>query len=736
MSNYSASAYFVDGPCSAGKTYAAVRLIAKKIKVNNLIGRTNFCLVGPTLLWIKQTEADFQSLGVHPVVITSETNPGGVVPRIVEFLRAKRHQNCVLLITHAAYFALPYFHRRREDWNTIIDEVPQVDTYFNPRLPRSCRVLAHHLCIGEVLDDQVGELLPKDVAAIERFLAQPLDDCDEPIRPVLEAAISPNRSLFVHVPSWERLVDVGCVSKKDDERNRVHFLTMLKPKPLIGTVVMGADVKKSLLWHWLQALGVEWREHRGIIEQLRYQKYPEALGKRLVIKHFMNEGAWSKRMRNGKPREGTEGLQSQFDAEVRKHVGDHPFLLCTNNDYSGDLIRLPGCERLPAAPHGLNCYQHHTRLVFTAALNRQPMHSNMLRVLGLRQDIQRASTAHSVLHQAVMRTALRNPASAATVEIIVPDRFAADALVEAVGSASVTDLAGTYEPRRRRPSRPEENQQNPETEVNQNNSTSDMKFDKNVTTKIDSYKDFIIPNFGGDRFATIPPRGASSSGVSPPPLPMFCLTLHKSEDGLPHSFQDKTVSSVPGLVKMMRKFSERVRTTKKGDYLFQMSTFDKEAPRDCHLFSYAHTRHHMAWSSTLIMAASARPNSSASSGIRLGHGRSTPSSSPTASPHLRPHPTSSGRFSRSIVPPVSSNTGPCSMRLRCGWRRRDIHPRNQGSTSGVGLECSRFSCRAPTPRTLSMRSSAHSAWIAPAISKNMPFDPRTIAVSLARKPRR
>src|SRR4029079_8406804 len=100
---------------------------------------------------------------------------------------------------------------------------------------------------------------------------------------------------------------------------------------------------------------------------------------------------------------------------------NEPFLLVANNDDKGLLVNAPGAERLSGSPHGLNCYQHHNRIVFLSARNRKPKHLAMLRDAGFSQDTIQRSTLIESVHQSVMRTAHRYTYATCTAEVTLAD---------------------------------------------------------------------------------------------------------------------------------------------------------------------------------------------------------------------------------------------------------------------------------------------------------------------------
>ncbi len=467
----------------------------------------------------------------------------------------------MLLITHAAYLDLPYFHHR-EAWDIVIDEVPQCDTFYDPRLPRSWSLLNEHLDIGRVIGKRLGHLVPHNLGSTRHYLEQPRDDGEEVARKIIADVCNPNKRVFVDLASWERMVERAKVSTKLDDANRICFLSMLSAQAFRGATVMGADVEQSLLWHWLGMNGVEWTDNTSITQRLRYKQYPTELAQRVHVHHvFDDDGHWSKKKRNE--------AGCKMDDAIKAWVGDDRFLLVQNNDAKSSLTALPGCQQMSPVCHGLNRFQGYNRLVFTSALNRKNMHRGMLNDLGIGDEVQRQSIVYSVLHQAVMRTSLRNPMFRERVNILVPDRWMADDVACALGGAYICDAAGKL-PKRFR--------------VNKHGNASSSC---TRNTKNEDYKNSILLDFGvasstSSRRKPQRARGGPCPDIDDEPTCSVHIQwnqLRPRRDDPTKSYDTRFESqSVPvlKLVTYLEKMHKRVRTEKTGDKLFQLTMFDED----------------------------------------------------------------------------------------------------------------------------------------------------------------
>ena len=216
---------FVSAPCGSGKTYAA----CEYIKANQSL--KNHIYVAPSLELIAETNKTLSDLGLKPRVITSDTHPGHVKGNIIKFLKDAAELGEVLLITWNAYVDLPYVNRR-DNWQIIIDELPQLDRFYGWMLPRNLTFLTEHVDIDECSgNEQVSKVVVKNGDALQELLESERDDVNELFREFFRDLLCPNKSVFVDTESWNRLAERGEFSD-DDNSNRLSFISMLKLQPV------------------------------------------------------------------------------------------------------------------------------------------------------------------------------------------------------------------------------------------------------------------------------------------------------------------------------------------------------------------------------------------------------------------------------------------------------------------------------------------------------------------------
>ena len=198
---------------------------------------------------------DLRWAWISPRVITSDTEPE-TLTAIINYLKGAPYAGEVLLITHQSYFRLPYF-ARRENWEIFIDEIPQIDFYDEPRLPRSPSMLSDHLEVRRCINEQLSVLSPKDDGALKRFLDKPKDDGEACVRDILANALSPYFHVYVYTDDWDRIIERKEIDAKDDGKNRVKIICLRNRHGFSGTTILGANVERSMFYHWFERAGVK-----------------------------------------------------------------------------------------------------------------------------------------------------------------------------------------------------------------------------------------------------------------------------------------------------------------------------------------------------------------------------------------------------------------------------------------------------------------------------------------------
>ena len=147
----------VNALAGAGKTFAAVHYADRNARIGH-----KYALVQPTQDLIDETVKEIRKLNPAYSVTAIHGGTSDIVIRdIVDHTRtARSHEGDILLMTHAAFQRLPYWHHK-DEWHVIVDEIFQADRAFDFNLsathglltraikteeydPQYARVVANH----------------------------------------------------------------------------------------------------------------------------------------------------------------------------------------------------------------------------------------------------------------------------------------------------------------------------------------------------------------------------------------------------------------------------------------------------------------------------------------------------------------------------------------------------------------------------------------------------------------
>lgn len=419
----------VPAPCASGKTYAACRHIASPQQ-----RRFNWMYVAPSILLLEQTKEELESLGIEVDMITSDTQPDGAVATIIRYINGAESSGHVLLIAWAGYQMLPYFNHNNY-WRIIVDEVPQVDQFYEINLQQHIDELLGYIQLGETVNETVSTVIPVDKGKLKRLLEKP-DDLTKVLQPLFSKVLSDKADVFVDIQSWTQMAE-RCKSSKKLESNRIYFMSMLNPRLFNHATLLGANIQDSILYHWFtQFHGVRFLKNQRIISGLRFTEHP-SLGHRLKIQYLLKDKGYSKHLANKKLKDSEHRWIDGLDEAALKAIDGRPFIYAVNHDYRGKLDSVDHGQKIPTVSHGLNCYQDQKLIYFAPSLNRSPQHLRMLNHLGIDNVTIKNSTLHEVAYQALMRTSLRNPDSDEVVECIVPEYETAARLASLFGEADM-----------------------------------------------------------------------------------------------------------------------------------------------------------------------------------------------------------------------------------------------------------------------------------------------------------
>lgn len=254
--------HYVSAKCGAGKSHGACHYIK-----DSLFDK-NYLYVAPSLHLVSEIEHRLQSMGVPPRVITSDTHRKGVKKAIIEALKTAPDIGCCLIITWQAYAELLFFPNR-EDWQPMVDEIPQVDRPYKLKIPFNQAFITEHVEIDHAVNERVALLKPADAGKLRSFLNKPRDDVHGLFADFLRDVLSRKRDVFVEIEPWTRMMEELAVGESDDE-NTVLAVSMLNPKLLDGAIMLGANFERSMLYEWFGRYhGVKFKEFEPIKRHLR-----------------------------------------------------------------------------------------------------------------------------------------------------------------------------------------------------------------------------------------------------------------------------------------------------------------------------------------------------------------------------------------------------------------------------------------------------------------------------------
>ncbi len=424
---------FVSAPCGSGKTHSTCLYIKENI------GGTNFLYTAPSCHLLNQTATMLQSLGLKPRVITSETYARHVKGAIIDALKNDPTPGCILLVTWQAYVDLPFFPNR-DEWQLIVDEIPQLDQFYALQVPYNQHFIADWVEIAKPINEMIGLVKPCDRSKLRAFFNKKHDDVHALFKPLLKDLLSPHKDVFVDLASWKRVIErkhkrVG----KTDAENKLFFMSVLRPVFLDNAIMLGANFENSLLSDWFQRYhGVTFANFTEISGKLRTGY--DTSKRRIIISYFLEERYFSKYKANKQLENGRTIIEA-MDEEAISFLSGVPFLYVTNNGRASRALKSAkdgiGIE---VYSHGLNCYDQYHDIYFSAALNREPTHLSMLKHLGFDLDYVHSATTHEVMYQAAMRTSLRRSDATEAVRIVLPDGFAANCLAALLGVREITRI--------------------------------------------------------------------------------------------------------------------------------------------------------------------------------------------------------------------------------------------------------------------------------------------------------
>ncbi|MBK8638676.1 MAG: DEAD/DEAH box helicase family protein [Chromatiaceae bacterium] len=438
----------VSAPCGANKTTSACDYIyAHHCYSNHLY-------VAPTIKLLEQTEQMLRDRNIYNITkITTDTHPGNVVKEVMEYLNSAVGDGQVLLITLKSYMDLPYFHNKNY-WRVIIDEAPAADYFYTFDLTYNNNYLENLLEIRETVKSGIGILTAKNKSQIKKRVDSK-DDIDGHFKDLFRKIISDDYDVYVDTNSWSKTIDgVKGPGQTEDQIARVYILAMLKPTKFENAIILGANFEHSIMFEYFRRFyNVNYVEHEGIKSGLKFSSHycseNTRFARNIHYYYYFDSGKFSKNLRDKVvsdilPEANYKVIESIEQAILKeKAFSENKSLLFENNDYSGLLDKQGNFIRGQVICHGINEYRHLNHVVFLAALNRTPKHSQMLDTLGFDRQFVTRATQYETIYQDIMRTSLRNYEATDDVHVFVPTRQEVDYLISIFGPANTIKKLGS-----------------------------------------------------------------------------------------------------------------------------------------------------------------------------------------------------------------------------------------------------------------------------------------------------
>ena len=435
--------------CAAGKTDGACRWAFREARKGRKIA-----LVQPTTELIRETTKTLCQMGhanIKVTEITSISAPYQVQAKLIDHLKgAQDGFGEILLITHAAFLELTYFHKK-ERWVVIIDELPTVVDDLTLTIPEEHKRLTDQQSLALFNPTYSRLEVTGNRSALAEYASNPRrDQVWDVFQPLARRLLSQHWDVLALTANYHRVLTESGMA----DGHKLILFGKLNPAIVQGfeeVILLGAMLKESLLYALWLAQGVEFRTHE-IESTLRYTKHTNG---HLLTIQWLWDRPWSKRLRDTAVFGST---QTVLDVSVEKAlaaVGDQLYLYIVNTDAeAGTAERFKRGIKISSVCHGLNRYDDVHQVVYLSALNPPPAYFAFVETLGFNSDELRRSMYLQSLYQAVMRSSLRDPASTAPKRVVVMDRDAAEYLAQWFPGCTVTRTADLPELGEKKTGRP------------------------------------------------------------------------------------------------------------------------------------------------------------------------------------------------------------------------------------------------------------------------------------------
>jgi hypothetical protein len=433
----------VNAPCGAGKTSAQCEHIANLFRGRG--GR--FLYIVPTIDLSDQIKSTLKRFGVHPNTIhnihSDKTCPSvsNKIIQVAEDLNRERFG--VLIIQLEALKILPYCPIKG-DWEVIIDEVPQIDTYHRLEVPYYHNIVREFIELGDQVNGDLYKVRLKSVKLATECIHRVRDTVNNTHRALIQQMLN-GEHCYTLKDNWDRMDRKEICREKSEhgnDKNTLHFLSMLPPDRFLlseNTTLMGSNINYSICKkYWEEFCNIRFQENQDITKHLQFRHHENG---HLVDIKWMLQEHYSKYYRD-MVMPGSDDLTIGKDCDRRaieyfKNLIRGDWLYVLNND---EKEQLPHGTRIKPGLFGLNCYSQYHNLYYGASLNRPPVHAKMLQLLGFNKEFISRATVCESAYQAALRLSIRNPKINERVHLVITSKETAQSVHKLLPYSTVGPL--------------------------------------------------------------------------------------------------------------------------------------------------------------------------------------------------------------------------------------------------------------------------------------------------------
>jgi hypothetical protein len=410
---------FCSAPCGSGKSHQAINLACEWAKLGRrvIVPQPTKELIDKTI----QEELLRRPDVPRYEVFHGDTVSGSVAHSLTDYQKQADDEGQIVFTTQQV---LPYvrFWPNQEVWHVLVDEAPQVHRHNTYQVPDTHGLITDLISL-EPYNSVYSLVKVADEAEMERIARnEDHDQIYEEFRELSQTLLNRHWASFVDTEKFEKL--------KTGEQDRLSVHSVLMPSVYDGfksITIVSANFTDTMVYRLWSARGVAFKEHQALRSKLLFQEHTN--GHLITIK-YADERAWSKYRRVTKLDPVKDEETTVMDAIVqaaKTTFSDKAFVWQANKGVPDTLFDGAG-DRLPNAPHGLNCYSQINNVVFLSSLNPRSDHFRFLETQGISGPEVRRAIYHQALYQAVMRTSIRDPNNIEPKTVIVPDISAAEYL--------------------------------------------------------------------------------------------------------------------------------------------------------------------------------------------------------------------------------------------------------------------------------------------------------------------